>query len=53
MDESLGGQIGSALSEQGFDVRVHPNPNLQGHEKRNVCNRGTSGAGVIRQLSLL
>ena len=21
------------LSEQGFDVRVHPNPNLQGHEK--------------------
>ena len=51
LDESLGEQIDSALSEQGFDVRVHPNPNLQGHEKRNVCNRGTSGAGVQLELS--
>jgi phage replication-related protein YjqB (UPF0714/DUF867 family) len=51
LDESLGEQIGTALTEQGFDVRVHPNPNLQGREKTNVCNRGTSGAGVQLELS--
>jgi phage replication-related protein YjqB (UPF0714/DUF867 family) len=51
LDTELGGQICAALTEQGFDVRVHPNPNLQGHEPENICNRGISGAGVQLELS--
>jgi len=51
LDTDLGGQIGTALTAQGFDVRVHPNPNLQGRELKNICNRGTSKAGVQLELS--
>jgi phage replication-related protein YjqB (UPF0714/DUF867 family) len=51
LDEALGATIGSALTQKGFDVRKHKNRNLQGREKKNVCNRGTSGAGVQLELS--
>jgi phage replication-related protein YjqB (UPF0714/DUF867 family) len=36
---------------QGFQVEIHPSPNLQGLDVRNVCNRGDSGAGVQFELS--
>ena len=32
-------------------MRVHPDCDLQGHEPENLCNRGTSGAGVQLELS--
>ena len=51
LDEDLGGRIGKALTKEGFDVRVHENPNLQGREVKNICNRGASGRGVQLELS--
>jgi phage replication-related protein YjqB (UPF0714/DUF867 family) len=47
----LGAAIGGALRRSGFDVRKHQNPNLQGREPENLCNRGTSLAGVQLELS--
>ena len=32
-------------------MRVHPDRKLQGLERENVCNRGTSKAGVQLELS--
>jgi phage replication-related protein YjqB (UPF0714/DUF867 family) len=51
LDAGLGARIGAALTAQGFDVRKHPDPNLQGLDPLNVCNRGTAGAGVQLELS--
>jgi phage replication-related protein YjqB (UPF0714/DUF867 family) len=51
LDENLGGSIGAALQAAGFDVRQHPNPDLQGRDPANICNRGTSGKGVQLELS--
>lgn len=51
LDEALGAEIGAALTAQGFDVRRHGNPRLQGREPTNLCNRGTTGAGVQLELS--
>jgi phage replication-related protein YjqB (UPF0714/DUF867 family) len=51
LDTDLGALIGTALTGKGFDVREHEDPNLQGLEKKNLCNRGTSGAGVQLELS--
>jgi len=51
LDEQLGPAIGTALQNTGFDVRRHPNPELQGREPENVCNRGRSGKGVQLELS--
>jgi phage replication-related protein YjqB (UPF0714/DUF867 family) len=51
LDEPLGARIGAALRRKGFDVRTHTNPNLQGREPENLCNRGTSGKGVQLELS--
>jgi phage replication-related protein YjqB (UPF0714/DUF867 family) len=51
LDVGLGQLIGAALTQAGFDVRRHPDPQLQGRDPKNVCNRGTSGAGVQLELS--
>jgi phage replication-related protein YjqB (UPF0714/DUF867 family) len=51
LDVELGTSIGAALTAEGFNVRKHPNPNLQGLDPQNICNRGTSGAGVQLELS--
>jgi phage replication-related protein YjqB (UPF0714/DUF867 family) len=51
LDLELGTRIGAWLMDQGFDVRKHPNPNLQGLDPQNICNRGTAGAGVQLELS--
>lgn len=50
-DRDLGARIDGALTECGFEVREHDDPDLQGTDKRNICNRGTSGAGVQLELS--
>jgi phage replication-related protein YjqB (UPF0714/DUF867 family) len=50
-DTALGAQIRTELTRKGFDVRKHEDRNLQGLERSNVCNRGTSGAGVQLELS--
>jgi phage replication-related protein YjqB (UPF0714/DUF867 family) len=51
LDEQLGGEVGAALQSQGFIVRVHPDPRLQGLEACNVCNRGDARKGVQLELS--
>jgi phage replication-related protein YjqB (UPF0714/DUF867 family) len=51
LDEALGARIGTALTRKGFDVRKHRDPKLQGLEPNNLCNRGTSNAGVQLELS--
>lgn len=51
LDDALGAALGAELTAQGFDVRRHRNPNLQGREATNLCNRGTTGAGVQLELS--
>jgi phage replication-related protein YjqB (UPF0714/DUF867 family) len=43
--------LSMALRAEGFDVRQHPDPQLQGLEPDNVCNRGTTGRGVQLELS--
>ena len=50
-DLELGTSIGSLLKAQGFNVRTHPDPNLQGLDPTNICNRGTAGKGVQLELS--
>lgn len=50
-DVILRSHISKALSESGFTVREHQSPNLQGNSPLNICNRGTSGAGVQLELS--
>ncbi len=51
LDTALGERIRTALARQGFDVRVHRDPDLQGLDPKNLCNRGTSRAGVQLELS--
>lgn len=50
-DAGLRSHISNALEDAGFTVREHEDPNLQGRSKTNICNRGTSGAGVQLELS--
>ena len=51
LDLELGTRMGALLKAQGFDVRRHPDPNLQGLNLKNICNRGTAGKGVQLELS--
>jgi phage replication-related protein YjqB (UPF0714/DUF867 family) len=51
LDVDLGTSIGALLTAQGFNVRKHPDCNLQGLDPENICNRGTAGAGVQLELS--
>jgi phage replication-related protein YjqB (UPF0714/DUF867 family) len=51
LDTELGDRIGASLRRSRFDVRVHEDPDLQGLEPRNLCNRGLSRAGVQLELS--
>jgi phage replication-related protein YjqB (UPF0714/DUF867 family) len=51
LDDETGGRFREALEGNGFCVRRHPNPELQGREPTNVCNRGTLGKGVQLELS--
>jgi phage replication-related protein YjqB (UPF0714/DUF867 family) len=51
-DLELGASIGCLLTDAGFNVLKHPDPSLQGLDRKNICNRGTAGAGVQLELSL-
>ena len=51
LDAKLGACIGALLTAQRFDVRKHPDPDLQGLDPKNICNRGTACAGVQLELS--
>lgn len=51
LDKELGATIRTALEAEGFVVRIHENPNLQGLDKGNICNRGQTGRGVQLELS--
>lgn len=50
-DDGLTARIWDKLTAAGFDVRTHPDPELQGRDPRNICNRGTAGVGVQLELS--
>jgi phage replication-related protein YjqB (UPF0714/DUF867 family) len=51
LDLGRGKRIADVLTGNGFDVRTHGDPKLQGREPRNLCNRGVSHAGVQLELS--
>lgn len=51
LDEKLGRRLGKALRSEGFVVGRHPDPDLQGIEPENLCNRGKSGQGVQLEIS--
>jgi phage replication-related protein YjqB (UPF0714/DUF867 family) len=51
LDKELGMRIQAALEAAGFVVRTHDDPNLQGVDKNNICNRGRDGQGVQLELS--
>lgn len=51
LDKELGMRIQAALEAAGFVVRTHDDPNLQGVDKNNICNRGRNGRGVQLELS--
>ena len=50
LDCALAARLGRALTRKGFDVR-EPDADIDGSDSRNLCNRGTSGAGVQIELS--
>jgi len=43
--------ITRVLKREGFDAQPQSNPNLQGTEACNLCNRGLTAAGVQLELS--
>jgi phage replication-related protein YjqB (UPF0714/DUF867 family) len=50
-DMDLRALVTEKLTDQGFNVRIHPNTNLQGLDPLNICNRGKAGVGVQLELS--
>jgi phage replication-related protein YjqB (UPF0714/DUF867 family) len=50
-NKGLGKSVAAALEAADFVVRQHPDPGLQGLERRNLCNRGQTGKGVQLELS--
>jgi phage replication-related protein YjqB (UPF0714/DUF867 family) len=50
-DTKMLGRIRVSLEAAGFTVRTHANPNLQGVDQSNICNRGQSKQGVQLELS--
>lgn len=42
----------AALSKRGFSVGTHKNPNLQGVDQSNICNRGKQAMGVQFEITL-
>jgi phage replication-related protein YjqB (UPF0714/DUF867 family) len=51
LDKGLGGRIWACLEKEGFVVKTHDNPNLQGLDKNNICNRSQTRRGVQLELS--
>jgi len=51
LDSDLAKRIEMELASEGFSVKAHSNPNLQGVDRGNICNRGQKGRGVQLELS--
>jgi phage replication-related protein YjqB (UPF0714/DUF867 family) len=51
LNERLGRRLATALRAKDFIVGRHPDPDLQGLEPTNLCNRGQSGQGVQLEIS--
>ena len=51
LDHVLGGRLAAALHRAGFPCELHSNPALRGLDPRNLCNAGSSGAGVQIEIS--
>jgi phage replication-related protein YjqB (UPF0714/DUF867 family) len=51
LDEELGDRIIESLNAAGYVTGRHVDPALQGRNKENICNRGTSGSGVQLEIS--
>lgn len=49
-NKELKAAIKQALEEAGFEVGEHEDPNLQGIDSKNICNRCASGSGVQFEL---
>lgn len=47
----LASRIQVQLVKAGYKVATHPNPELQGVSRENICNRGRLGMGVQLELS--
>jgi phage replication-related protein YjqB (UPF0714/DUF867 family) len=50
-DRNLKQRIGDALVDAGFAVDWNTTEDLDGSDRRNICNRNASGAGVQLELS--
>lgn len=50
-DQDLKQQIGDVLDDAGFTVDWNTAEDLNGSDRRNICNRNASGAGVQLELS--
>ena len=50
-DQELKRRIGDALAEAGFAVDWNTTEDIDGSDRRNICNRNASGAGVQLELS--
>lgn len=44
-------RLRGALEQEGFCVKIHRNPKLQGLDQLNICNRGKGRAGIQLELS--
>jgi phage replication-related protein YjqB (UPF0714/DUF867 family) len=51
LHEEARDSLRAALEEQGFTAKEHENPSLQGTSQKNICNKGTLGAGVQLELA--
>jgi phage replication-related protein YjqB (UPF0714/DUF867 family) len=50
-DRNLKQRVGDALVDAGFAVDWNTTEDLDGSDRRNICNRNASGAGVQLELS--
>ena len=50
-DVDLAKHISQNLSQAGFKVAIHDNPQLQGKSTNNICNRGLSAQGVQLEIA--
>ncbi|AUX79280.1 poly-gamma-glutamate hydrolase family protein [Sinorhizobium fredii] len=49
--QALASRIQAQLAKMGFTFATHPNPELQGVSRDNICNRGRLGMGVQLEIS--
>lgn len=49
---ALAASISAALSKRRFSVGTHKNPELQGVDRSNICNRGALAMGVQFEITL-